>query len=148
MQFVPAEIEAGKIAGIGLVAEAAIDRISACIDGFTKGGWRSRRTDQFHHWISLSDRLRISTASLVNDGGGRSSDPCEITRKIDIAVIEGVSHRKQGFHVPDHLQVAGKEQRIGIATPLKERSSITSGASTPASAVNASLWRTTLRRRR
>ena len=43
------EIEAGEIAGVGFVAEAAIDRMSAGIDGRAQAGRRSCRTDQLRN---------------------------------------------------------------------------------------------------
>ncbi len=57
-QFFAAEIKPGKIARIGLVAKAAIDRIRPCFNGGLECGWRSGGTDQFHDPPSDARSLR------------------------------------------------------------------------------------------
>ena len=47
-QFRATEVQSGEIAGIGLVAETAIDGIGAGIDGLAERGRGARRTNQFH----------------------------------------------------------------------------------------------------
>jgi hypothetical protein len=45
-EFVAAEVEAGEVARVGLVAEAQVDRVGARVDGGPQGRRRPRRTDQ------------------------------------------------------------------------------------------------------
>ncbi len=47
-QFLGREVQAGKVAGVGLVGKAAIDRMGARGDGGTQRGGGSRGADQFH----------------------------------------------------------------------------------------------------
>ena len=47
-QFLRRKIEAGKVARVGLVAEAAIDRMRAGLDSGAQRGRRSRWTDKLN----------------------------------------------------------------------------------------------------
>src|SRR5690606_27524471 len=81
-QLLAGEIEAGEVARIGFVAEAAIDRVGPGIDGFAIGGRGSGGTDQFHLTptppapAAGSLRLRASPAApeARRPGPGRGAD--------------------------------------------------------------------------
>ncbi len=128
--FDAVEVQAGKVARIGLVAEAAIDRVGAGVDRGAQPGRRSGGTNQLErsrHGAIFPLAGPIGPGSIerlaqtIEDGVGRLVERglqgtwnADHGRRIELGVVQRIAQRENGFGVALDDEIAREEQGVTV----------------------------------
>jgi len=127
--LVAAEVQAREVARIGLVAEAAIDRVGAGIDGDVERRRRARRTDQLHRPLSarpaggaavagLASTPRTSRSTIGDSGPSHATDSATTSMRASSMALRSATTASMS---PSIWMSREREQRVAIAVAVGQR---------------------------